>query len=219
MPSSTAARSCATRWSRATRGMPGHSEHGGLIAHKLFGELLELRAADFVVGGLEQRAQCGDLAQIRTDANLQGQRLAVRERSHLQRRQAVFAERNGKPGSRGCDQADNGHAETEPGIPVAPPAWKQVSAPTNRVPKTAHCPDCSALVRGSLLRPPWAGEAAPIDGNSLCNTAHSDVARGLRGVPAASEDGRREGPRSRLTPVPPPEGYGRGSGPPPSRRP
>jgi hypothetical protein len=43
---------------------PRYSEDGMLVVHDQLGEILELRAANLGVGGVEQCAHCGSLTQI-----------------------------------------------------------------------------------------------------------------------------------------------------------
>ena len=117
---------------------PRHPQDGSLIVHQLFGELLELRAADLILEGLEHCAQREDLAEIGGDTDLQVQGLAFRARSQLQFCQLVFLLGNCKPSRRGNDQSKSGYHKTQPGITIVPPACGRIPAPTDLVPISAH---------------------------------------------------------------------------------
>ena len=103
MPSSTAARSCATRWSRVTRGIQDIPRMAFWSFMSCLVNLSNCRAADVVVGGLEQCAQPGDLAQICVDAGL-----AKSARGRLR----VKLSSNAASWSSRCETANQADADT-----------------------------------------------------------------------------------------------------------
>ena len=84
-------------------------------AEKLLRKSRELLATDRT-DGVEQGAQCGDLAHVRADAELQRQGVAVREPVELNLRKLKLALAGRKRGREGQHQANRASPETPPEI-------------------------------------------------------------------------------------------------------